>query len=366
MSSTERFVERFWDRVGASSAPVASGLGMLRVITGLYVLCFAAPYLSWVSRAPPAFYNPPLLSLGRLLPGFPPAWVSWSLDVVQLGGLAALVLGIRARRVTLLLFGLGLLRQNMAYSFGKIDHDIMLYVLLGCMAFSGWGKQLALWPDPPSHWDVPDKAFALFAVCFGFGMTSVGLQKGANWLDFDTNTSGFLSWFVQGYFEYNRTALLAPRVLDVPPLALELVDYAGVLFEASSLFMLLRGGVAWRFWLVCACSFHLMNTLTLNIPFLENLLTYVAFVDFSGAQRTLARWGQRPYVRRLAVLVVASLPLLHLALRAVGRGSAFLFVVDKRVDHQIVMYAALACWSVTLLVMLRELQRRRRNLPALS
>lgn len=365
MTSTDRYVERFWQRVSASSAPATSGLGVLRVVTGLYVLLFATPYLNWVSHAPPAFYNPPLLSFGRLLPSFPPSWLSWSMDVVQLCALAALALGIRARRTTLLLFGLGLLRQNMAYSFGKIDHDIMLYVLFGCMAFSGWGKQLALVPDPPSRWDVPDKAFALFAVCFGVGMTSVGLQKGGNWLDFNTNTSGFLSWFVQGYFEYNRTALLAPLVLSVPPLLLELVDYAGVLFEASALFMLLRGGVAWRFWLVCACSFHLMNTLTLNIPFLENLLTYVVFVDFSAAQRTLARWGQRAYLRYGAVLVIGCLPLLHLALRAVGRGTAFLFVVDKRVDHQVVMYAALTCWSVTLLVVLLELQRRRRSSPAL-
>jgi hypothetical protein len=149
-------------------------------------------------------------------------------------------------------------------------------------------------------------------------------------------------------------------VLDVPPFALELVDYAGVLFESSTLFMLLRGGVAWRFWLVCACGFHLMNTLTLNIPFLENLLTYAAFVDFSAAERLVSRWGQRVYLRILAVSAIACLPLLHLGVRALGHGSAFLFVVDKRRDNQTVMYAALACWSVALLVMLGELYRRRR------
>lgn len=366
MSSTEHYVERFWDRVSASSAPATSGLGVLRVITGLFVLCLSAPYLAWVSRAPPAFYNPPLFSLGRLLPTFPPLWLSWTMDAVQLGAFAALALGIRARRTTLLLFGLGLLRQNIAYSFGKIDHDIMVYVVLGCMAFSGWGKQLALVPDPPSRWDAPDKAFALLAVCFAFGMTSVGLQKGVNWLDFNTNTSGFLSWFVQGYFEYNRTALLAPRVLHIPPFALELVDYAGVLFESSALFMLLRGGVSWRFWLVCACSFHLLNTLTLNIPFLENSLTYLAFVDFSAAQRRLSRWGQHAALRYLAVAAIASLPLLHLALRAAGRGRAFLFVVDKRLDNQMVMYAALTFWSAALLVMLVELYRRQRLASAVS
>jgi hypothetical protein len=366
MTSTEAYIERFWDRVARASAPVTSGLGVLRVITGLYVLGFSAPYLSWVNGAPPAFYNPPLLSLGRLLPSFPPAWVTWSMDVVQLLAYAALALGIRARRTTLLLFGVGLLRQNVAYSFGKIDHDIMLYLLLGCMAFSGWGKRLALVPDAPSRWDAPDKALALLAVCFAFAMSSVGLQKGLNWLDFDTSTSGFLSWFVQGYFEYDRNALLAPHVLDMPPFALELVDYAGVVFESSCLFMLLRGRVAWRGWLVCACVFHLMNTLTLNIPFLENLLIYLAFVDFSAVERTLSRWGQRAYLRRLAVVAVASLPLLHLALRAAGRGSAFMFVIDKRRDSHVVLYAALACWSVALCMTLLELVRARRNSTAVA
>jgi hypothetical protein len=364
MSSTERRVASFWERVFASSAPAVSGLAVLRILTGLYLLLFSAPYLTWVNRAPPAFYNPPLLSLGRLLPSFPAPWACWALEAALLVACAALALGIYARRTTLLLLALWLVRGNISYSFGKIDHDIMLGVLLGCMAFSGWGKELALVPDRPSRFDVPRRAFALLAVCLAFAMTSVGIQKGLNWLDFDTNTSGFLGWFVTGYFEYNRRALLAPYVLDLSPPLLELVDYMGVLFEASCLFMLLRGRIWWRFWLVWACTFHLLNTLTLNIPFFENFMVYLAFVDFSRVQARLEVWWRSTAFKVLVVTIVAAMPLVHLALRALGRGHAFLFVIDRAGGSLTVLYVAAVCWAVAATRLFGELLDQRRRAGA--
>ncbi len=359
MTSTERLVATFWDRVFTSSAPAVSGLGVLRVLTGLYLLLFSAPYLTWVNRAPPAFYNPPLLSLGRLLPSFPPPSACWALEVGLLVACAALALGVYARRTTLLLLALWLVRGNIAYSFGKIDHDIMLGVLLGCMAFSGWGRQLALVPDRASRFDAPQRSFGLLAVCLAFAMTSVGIQKGLNWLDFDTSTSGFLGWFVTGYFEYDRRALLAPYVLHLSPTLLELVDYMGVLFEASCFFMLLRGRSWWRFWLLWACAFHFLNTLTLNIPFFENFMVYLAFVDFSRVQTRLERWCRSGPVKLLVVAVVAAMPIAHVTLRLLGRGNAFLFVVDRAGGSLTVLYVAAACWALAALRMFGELLDQR-------
>ena len=361
MSSTDGFVAWLWSRIEASTAPVQAGLGVLRFLSGLFLLFFSAPYLSWVNGAPPAYYNPPLLSLGRLFPGFPPAWATWTLDALLLGLCAAVSLGVYARRATLLLFALSLLRSNIAYSFGKIDHDIVIYVFFGCMAFSGWGKQLALIPDRPSRFDAPRHAFALLGLCLAYAMTSVGLQKALNWLDFNSNTSGFLGWFLQGYFEYNRTALLAPYVLDVPRPLLELVDYAGVIFEVSCFVTLLLGRLPFRIWLACACAFHLMNTLTLNIPFFEHLLVYFAFVDFSAAQARFASFWRRPAARVLCAAVVSGFPIAHLLLRLAGHGSSFLFFVDKRRDQLTLLYASAVCWAFGLLVMLLEIARQRRR-----
>jgi hypothetical protein len=145
---------------------------------------------------------------------------------------------------------------------------------------------------------------------------------------------------------------------------LELMDYLGVLFEASCFFMLLRGPQAWRFWLVCACSFHLLNALALNIPFFENLLAYLAFADFSRAQRLLEAKWQRAPAKLLAIVVLGSMPLLHLALRQAGRGSSFLFLVDKRRDNLIVLCVSAACWALAAVLMSGELLRWRRRAAA--
>lgn len=364
MSSIERGVFWFWSRVAASTAPVIEGLPVLRVITGLFLLCFSAPYLSWLQNVPAAYYYPPLFSLGRLLPGFPPVWLCWVLDALLLTLCALVSLGVRARLTTLLLCGFGMLRCNIAYSFGKIDHDIMVYVFLACLAFSGWGRSLALVPDRPSKLDKPQHALALLAACLAYAMSSVGLQKAANWLDFDTQTSGFLGWFLQGYFEYGRTALLAPHVLDVPRWVLEFVDYAGVVFEVGCLVALLGGRSMFRVWLCCACAFHLVNTLTLNIPFFEHMLVYFAFVDFSGVAPWLARVYSRSSSRLGLTLLVAALPVVHLYVRAAGHGSNFLFFVDKRKEHLLVLNVSAWCWALALVLMLVEAGRQRRRWAA--
>jgi hypothetical protein len=202
---------------------------------------------------------------------------------------------------------------------------------------------------------------ALLGVCLVYAMTSVGFQKALNWLDFDTSTSGFLGWFVHGYFEYNRTHLLAPYVLDVPRALLELLDYAGVAFELGCLLAFLGGRLTFRVWLACACAFHLANTLTLNIPFFEHLLVYMAFVDFSAAQRWLAGYWRRAWFRGALVLLLGALPVLHLALRVSGRGSSFLFVVDKRHDQLTLLYTSATCWALALCVLLAEVVRQRRR-----
>jgi hypothetical protein len=357
MGSIERGVAWFWNRVGASTAPVADGLPVLRVIAGVFLLCFSAPYLSWLKNVPAAYYYPPLFSPGRLLPSFPPVWLCWALDVLLLSLCALVALGVRARLSTLLLCGFGLLRSNIAYSFGKIDHDIMVYVFLGCLAFSGWGRSLALVPDKPSKLDKPQHALALLGACLAYAMSSVGLQKAFNWLDFNTQTSGFLNWFLQGYFEYNRTALLASYVLDVPRWALELVDYSGVVFELGCLFTLLHSRFAFRVWLCCACAFHLINTLTLNIPFFEHMLVYFAFVDFSGVAVWLERAFSRSAGKGALTLLLAAMLVAHLWLRAVGHGSNFLFCVDKRQDQLLVLYVSAVCWALALLLMLVEAAR---------
>jgi hypothetical protein len=290
--------------------------------------------------------------------GFPSTTVMWMADIAAFVLICCILLGVRARLATLLLVVVGTLSSNAAMSFGKIDHDAMLWTFLFCMAFSGWGHALALVPDKPSRLDRPDRVFAFMAVCLGFSMSIVGLHKAPRWLDFNLETSGFLNWFVHGYFMLDRTELLAKHVPSIPPLVRELMDYAGVAFEGGCFVALLIGRRAWRFWIAVACLFHLINTLTLNIPFLQNVLIFLAFVDFSAVQGALQRWWAKRRVRWAFGAIGVAMVVAHLALRRAGVGGWLLFVLDEVHDNRAVLRVSAVIFVITLWVVLDDQIRR--------
>lgn len=358
MTWIDRGLGWFWARVGASTAPAVGGLGFLRILSGLFLMLVLSPCAYWVGAAPPTFFAPPRLSPMALASGFPSTTVMWLADIVGLVLICCLLLGVRARLATLLLVVVGTLSSNATMSFGKIDHDAMLWTFLFCMAFSGWGHTLALVPDKPSRLDRPDRAFALMAVCLGFSMSIVGLHKARGWLDLDLETNGFLGWFVHGYFMLDRTELLAKYVLAIPPLGLELIDYAGVAFESGCLVALLIGRRAWRFWIAAACLFHLINVLTLNIPFLHNILIYLAFVDFGVVERWLERWWAPRGVRWAFGAIGVAMVLAHLGLRRAGVGGWLLFVLDEEHDNPIVLRLSAVLFVIAFWVVLNDQLRR--------
>jgi hypothetical protein len=354
----DRGIGWFWARVAASTAPVVAGLGFLRILCGLFLLLIVAPNSYWVGAAPPTFFQPTRISVMALASGFPSTPVMWLADITSFVLSCCILLGIRARLATFLMVVVGTLSSNAAMSFGKIDHDAMLWTFLFCMAFSGWGRTLSLVPDRPSRLDHPERAFALMGVCLGFGMSVIGFHKALGWLDFDLRTNGFLGWFVQGYYMYGRTDLLANRVPSIPPLGLELMDYAGVVFEGGCFVALLIGRRAWRFWVMSACLFHLINVLTLNIPFLQNLLIYLAFVDFSAIESKLKqRWVHRGVRWAFGAMGVVMV-LAHLWLRRAGVGGWLLFVFDEVHDNRIVLRVSAILFVVAFLVVLADLVRR--------
>jgi len=83
--------------------------------------------------------------------------------------------------------------------------------------------------------DRPKQSFGhpIFACLIAFGLFTAGLEKAYVWLDGDLGTSGFMSWFVSGYFDLGRNFLLAPQVLKIDSRLFELADYTAVLFELT-------------------------------------------------------------------------------------------------------------------------------------
>jgi|GEM_PF-1089864 len=361
MTWIDRGLSWFWGRVANTTTIPVEGLAILRIALGLYFLLMSAPYTHWVGLSPPTFFDPPRLSVMNLFSGFPSTGLMRASDTLSLVLSACVLLGIRARAATLLFLVVGVLQSNATMCYGKISHDGMQWALLGCMAFSGWGRDLALVPDKPSKLDQPARALALLGVCLAFAMAAAGLTKAGRWLDLDLKSGGFLAWFVRGYFVDNRHELLAPYVLSIPPIGLKLMDYTAVAFETGCAVALLVGPRTWRVWLMAACAFHLVNTLTLNIPFLQNVLVYLAFVDFSAVQSRLAKWWSKPIARGAFAAIGAAMVIAHLVLRRVGVGRWFFFVFDENDDTPFVLRVSLVVWASAFAIVWFDLRRRQRE-----
>ncbi len=290
----------FWARVVRATALSAESLSAFRVVVSFFLLITHTPF-NWIASAPRALFNPPVLSLANLFGGFPGRAFFMALDAVSLLSLACMAMGIRARTFTVVYLLAAIVGQSFQYSFGKIDHPIMLYALLGCMAFSGWGRHLAVLRDQPTKTGSTTRSLSLLSVLLCFAMFSAGFEKALHWVDFDLKTNGFISWFRLGYYVYDRQFLLAHLVNYFPPLLLELFDYAAVALELSPLFFLLHSRQGWRVWLLIVCAFHLFNTLLLNIAFIENTMVYLAFVDFTWLYHKLRSLVSGLVIKRVIV-----------------------------------------------------------------
>jgi hypothetical protein len=343
------FVERTlaicWKRIEGTCSNDARSLGLFRIFWGAFILLFCAPYSAWVSQVPQTFYKPPVLSLAFLFAGFPPYWLMLAMDLVRIWLVVLITIGIRTRICTIVLCLLTFISTSFVYSFGKIDHDILLWVVALCLAFTDWGVAYAIVPDRHIDPKVAARALATAGVLIAFGMFTAGFEKSLHWINFDLSTSGFLSWFYSQYYVLGRTYLLAPVVLKIPPELFKIADYTAVAFELSPFFFLLKGRAAWRVWLLVAAIFHLINALLLNIPFYIHVLVYLPFVAFArffgrsevgASARTLVFTWRVPVIVSTVILGVA-----HTAQRIRGEGAQFLFAAQGADLSPLMLYGAL-------------------------
>jgi len=272
----------FWSRVMESTKMPLESLVVLRVLTGLFFLIIYSPFFFWIGEVPQVFFFPPMISLANLFSGFPPACFFYVLDISITLALLGVTLGYRARfsgiTAAILLF----VGFNWQYSLGKIDHNILLLVFLALMSFSGWGTKIALVPDIPEPNGRKEQVTSLLAVLLCFGMFSAGFLKAYVWIDFDPTMNGFLRWYYSGLYGKETSYFFINYLQELPFWWLDLMDYAGVLFEWSPFLFLLLGRKSWRLWLLGATLFHLTNLLILNIPFTPSFIIYLTFLNLGG------------------------------------------------------------------------------------
>jgi hypothetical protein len=334
MTKSLIFIERnltiIWQRLEDTCSNDARSLGLFRIFWGMYMLLFFTPYCAFVGQVPQAFYNPPVLSLASLFPGFPPYWLMLAGDLVRIWLVVLITIGTKTRFCTIVLCLLTFLSENFLYSLGKINHDILLWAVALCLAFTDWGVPYALVPDRRVNPKTAARALATAGVLIAFGFFTAGFEKALRWINFDLSTGGFLSWFYGDWYVLDRRLLLAPLVFRVPPQLFKILDYAAVAFELSPFFCLLAGRTAWRVWLLVATCFHLANDLLLNIPFYTHVpvyLPFVAFARFFGRLTVGVSAANAVFSWRVPVIICAIiLGAAHTAQRLKGGGSSFLFV----------------------------------------
>lgn len=346
----------YWNRVSATVAVPDSSLGVLRWVIGIYLLVFSAPHFAWIHDVPRGMFNPPILSLSYLIGGFPPAPTLLLLDLVALLALVAMTIGWKTRAATLTLATSRLIGGSFAYSFGKIDHDILLTALLFCMVIANWGRFHSYDArNRPSGEGAETsrrtrQGLALFATAVAFGFLTAGLPKLIGWVDGDLSTSGVLRWFYGGRGSLGRDQFLGGYLPGTPAIMLELGDYAAVALEVVAFGALLWCRRSWRLYLAIVALFHLSTILILNISFGVQVLTYLAFVNLRIFEPLMGRAWLK--VVALALVLVAAT--WHVVARLGGFDSQSVLTTSFEQHSKVSLYAGLVACVLVAALLVRD------------
>lgn len=349
----------FWERASQSCAVSSESLGLYRWLWGVSVLLFTPPYFAWIDDVPRALYDPPVLSPAALASGFPPSPFFSVLDGATIIVTCLVTVGLWTRWTTALWIALILLGSNFNYSFGKIDHGIMKCVLAACMVICGWGRHYSLdallfrpRENAVDSKRVVRQGMSLLGVALAVGMITAGVPKSLAWIDFDLTQSGFLSWYFPNRYSLGRDKLLASYVPHLPVLLYELGDYFAVFLELMGIAALLISRRVWLLWLAVVTTFHLLNSLLLNIPFNGQVLTYVTFIDFAARSHGSSAVNRKLF--SLGAIVVALLGLAHVVIRARGLGTGVLYAQDMSSSQAAALYASLPVCVVAIALLASE------------
>lgn len=271
LDSIESILSVVYSKIIENTKISDSHMAWYRIFLGIFFLSVFKPY-SWLGEVPSGLYRPDILSIANLFNRLPCLLYFQITDYLRLTLLFLIILGFKARWSFLLIFIITIVNSSFSYSFGKIDHSILVSLIFLLFFFSNSGTKYAIVPDKEKPWQ--RWAIAIFSICLVFGLFTAGFQKALNWVDFDLTTSGIFHWFYNGYFNVNRDLLLSKYFFYTPNWLAEAMDYSAVLFELSGIFFLYYSRKSWHLYLIAAALFHLVNTLILNIPFTPHIIVY--------------------------------------------------------------------------------------------
>ena len=267
-------------------------IAVFRIVFGAYVLLTLFD-VGQVSSSPAAEFHPPLGPM-RLFSEVPPHAALEALELATSILAALLVLGLWTRAVSFLLALALMTGFGLTYSFGKIDHTIVLVLVPAIMAFSAWGTALTIGtdrdhPDPEADSSaIAQWPMRLLAMTIALAFVPAGSAKlRSGWLDIHNHaTEGH---FIRGYVSNGRDDWLGPlfiRLHEGP--VWELLDWLTVALELGLVLAVLTWR-SFRIGVAVAAIFHLGVLLMMNITFHANVIGYGAFVRWSSFVPT-SRW----------------------------------------------------------------------------
>lgn len=260
-------------------------LAAYRIIYSVLALALFLGRGMWTIGLPVDFWSPPT-GVARVLNGQPSAAILIGLNAALTISLLALLLGVFTPVASILSTVLMVLVNSITYSYGKIDHDIVMVLVPALLAFSGWGAVWSLDARRGVISTVERWPLALLAICVGLGMMTAGIAK-LSWLELATQQSYL--WAI----EYKQTAgwqgiATAPAIDYLPKPVWEISDWATVVLECGFVLSCVNRYL-FRTTCIVACFFHLGVLLTLDLAHPFNLLAYAAFFPLTRAARS-ATW----------------------------------------------------------------------------
>ena len=240
--------------------------------------------LGSLSGRPTERFDPPPGPI-MLFQTLPPHAALEGLEIATAVLAALLLFGLHTRTVSILLAVALMTGFGLSYSFGKIDHTIVLILVPALMAFSAWGDARSIDEDrerrDPEPRDVAQWPMRFLAVLIALSFATAGWAKlRSGWLDLDTHA--VQGHFVRSFFKNGRTDWLAPEVIDVHlGRWWEAADWFTVALELGLVLTL----IWWRLFRVAIAVvtlFHVGILLLLNIAFSWNMFGYAAFVRWSA------------------------------------------------------------------------------------
>jgi hypothetical protein len=113
-------------------------LSVYRLLVAIFFITLYVPRYLWISEFPDSFFNPPPGLTSFLFTGFPPHAFFVRLNVILITAIVYLLAGRRVTMATLALVAALLIGNSWAYSFGKIDHDILIVIAPLFLLAAGW------------------------------------------------------------------------------------------------------------------------------------------------------------------------------------------------------------------------------------